>query len=365
MRSNTILIVDDDPISVRELARILGEQYTTFAATNGKRALELAEKHRPDLILLDIVMPEMDGYQVLAILRTIDELKEIPVIFITGLDGEEDEMFGLSLNAADYISKPFNETIVSLRVRNQIQIVNAMRTIEESYIAEINMLDRITRMRTEFFQNMSHDFKTPLTIISTCIFNVTDMLNFDDLDKEEMQESLENAQQEIMRMARMVDSALKLSTIYDGHKNMEPMDMVKFLQKSVSVYRNMLTQRKNKLSANIPKSLPSVLGNWDMLMHVLANLLSNANRYTNEGQIIIRAAEEDGMVVVTVIDNGTGVKPELLPHIFERGVSDGSTGYGLSICKVAIEEVHKGVISLTSEYGQGTAVTFALPVYRE
>ncbi|MCL2286663.1 MAG: hybrid sensor histidine kinase/response regulator [Firmicutes bacterium] len=363
MKSNTILIVDDDPISVRELARILGEQYTVFAATSGKRALELAGKHVPDLILLDIVMPEMDGYQLLTILRTIDELKEIPVIFITGLDGEEDEMFGLSLNAADYISKPFNKTIVSLRVRNQIQIVNAMRTIEESYIAEINMLDRITRMRTEFFQNMSHDFKTPLTVISTSIFNVTDMLNFGDLNKEEMQESLENAQREIMRMARMVDSALKLSTIYDGHQKMESIDMVEFLNRAASVYRNMLVQRKNKLLASIPKSLPQVSGNSDMLMHVLANLLSNANRYTYDGQISINAMEGDGMVIVTVRDNGTGVKPELLPHVFERGVSDSSTGFGLSICKVAIEEVHKGTISLTSEYGQGTAVMFTLPAH--
>ena len=364
MSKNTILIVDDDPMNIQQLASILGDEYTTFAATNGQKALEKAEENVPDLILLDVVMPEMNGYEVLKRLREIDNLTEIPVIFITGLDSVEDEMFGLSLSAADYISKPFNEAIVSLRVRNQINVVNAKRAIEEALIAEINMLDRLTRMKTEFFQNMSHDFKTPLTVISTCLSNIKDMLDFDDLNKEEMQESIRDAQQEIMRMAGMVDRAIKLSTVYDEYQAVVPLDIAEFLYKGASIYRNMLSQRNNKLSVNIVSSLPKVLGNSDMLMHVLANLLSNANRYTYAGEISITATYKDDMVAVTVKDNGSGIKADLLPRVFERGISDSSTGLGLSICKVAIENIHNGTISLTSEEGKGTTVTFTLPVYQ-
>ena len=129
-KQNSILVVDDEAPNIAVLNRLLGSEYVMYAAKDGKTALSMAKKHLPDLILLDIVMPDMNGYAVLSELKAITETKEIPVIFITGLYSSKDEEKALALDAADYISKPFSDVIVKLRVRNQIKIVNSMRTIE-------------------------------------------------------------------------------------------------------------------------------------------------------------------------------------------------------------------------------------------
>ena len=136
---NTVLIVDDEPPNIVALMHILSPVYTVYAANNGQKAIETAEKYLPDVILLDIIMPEMDGYDVLQELKKSEKTCDIPVIFITGLNKEDDEEKGLTLGAADYISKPFNSAIVKLRVKNQIKMLNQLRIIEQ-----ISMIDQLT-----------------------------------------------------------------------------------------------------------------------------------------------------------------------------------------------------------------------------
>jgi len=138
-QKNSVLIVDDEASNLQVLAHILDADYTIYTAKNGADAIQMVGKYVPDLILLDIIMPEMDGYQVLAKLKNMEATEKIPIIFVTGLSSTEDETKGLSLNAADYISKPFSPMIVKLRVRNQIQIVNHLRTIER-----LSLLDQLT-----------------------------------------------------------------------------------------------------------------------------------------------------------------------------------------------------------------------------
>jgi diguanylate cyclase (GGDEF)-like protein len=141
VKKNSLLIVDDENSNLKYLSHILMEDYTIFSATNGLSAIEKAKEYKPDLILLDILMPGLDGYQTLSEIKKTEEIKKIPVIFITGLDTAKDEEKGLSLDAADYIIKPFNPTVVKLRVRNQIQIVNQLRTIEC-----LSMIDQLTNI---------------------------------------------------------------------------------------------------------------------------------------------------------------------------------------------------------------------------
>ena len=126
---NSILVVDDEASNHVFLTSLLSPMYTVYAATNGQSAVKIAKDVLPDLILLDIIMPEIDGYKVLADLSSFEETREIPVIIISGLSSVEDEKKGLALNAVDYISKPFDAEIVKLRIRNQIKIVNQMREI--------------------------------------------------------------------------------------------------------------------------------------------------------------------------------------------------------------------------------------------
>ena len=136
---NSVLIVDDEQANCLTLIHILNPNYTVYVRKNGREAIEAAEELLPDVILLDILMPEMDGYEVFAALRSSDRTKNIPIIFITGLSDAGHERKGLALGAVDYITKPFFSEIVELRVKNQIQIVNQIRTIER-----LSMTDQLT-----------------------------------------------------------------------------------------------------------------------------------------------------------------------------------------------------------------------------
>jgi diguanylate cyclase (GGDEF)-like protein len=138
-KKNSLLIVDDDKSSLMMLSHILQSEYAVRVASDGESAIRIAEKYLPDLILMDIIMPGMDGYQVFTALHNLEKTAPIPVIFITGLKNSDDEKKGLKLGAADYISKPFDDMIVKLRVQHQIQIINQLRTIEE-----LSMIDQLT-----------------------------------------------------------------------------------------------------------------------------------------------------------------------------------------------------------------------------
>ena len=121
-KNHSVLIVDDESSNIMVLTHILSPDYTVYAAKNGPNAITLAEKYLPDVILLDVIMPEMDGYEVIFTLKHSEKTQDIPVVFITGLSNIEDEEKGLEMGAADYISKPFSPAIVKLRVNNQIKI---------------------------------------------------------------------------------------------------------------------------------------------------------------------------------------------------------------------------------------------------
>jgi diguanylate cyclase (GGDEF)-like protein len=149
---NCLLIVDDERSNILALTHILSPDYTIYAAKNGRDAVEAAHAYLPDMILLDIVMPEMDGYEVITLLKGSERTRSIPVIFITGLNAAWDEEKGLYLGAVDYISKPFSTTIVKLRVQNQLQMLNYLKTIER-----LSMIDQLTDLpnRRSFDERLS------------------------------------------------------------------------------------------------------------------------------------------------------------------------------------------------------------------
>ena len=138
---NSILIVDDEKSNLMVLNRMLSRYYTLYMARNGIEAVKLANEYKPDLVLLDIVMPGMGGYEVLSELKKSEHTKEIPVILITGLGGSDDEIKGLVFGADDYISKPFVDMIVKLRIKNQLKIINQIRAIER-----LSMTDQLTQL---------------------------------------------------------------------------------------------------------------------------------------------------------------------------------------------------------------------------
>jgi len=128
-KENSILIVEDSELSITVLTDILGGSYNLHVARNGQEGIEMAKSKLPDLILLDIILPRMDGYEVIKVLKDTPETKDIPIVFVTSLKGVDDERKGLLLGADDYINKPYDPLIVKLRVDIQIRIVNQLRTI--------------------------------------------------------------------------------------------------------------------------------------------------------------------------------------------------------------------------------------------
>ena len=225
------------------------------------------------------------------------------------------------------------------------------------------MQDYISRLKIDFFQNMSHDFKTPLTVISTSLLNVMDMLEFGELCTVEAQGCLEGAQAAVMRLARMVDGMARIASSLEDSQSMRAIDVNDLTCELSKTYFVLLQSKNNNFIIDVPKKFPYVYGSADMLIHVMVNLIANANRHTKDGEIIIKAEKLNGEVVVTIQDDGSGIAPDFLPHIFERGVTQGGTGFGLAICKDVIEGVHGGKIWAASEVGLGTTVGFSLPIY--
>ncbi|MCL2124954.1 MAG: diguanylate cyclase [Oscillospiraceae bacterium] len=174
-KKNSVLIVDDENANILALTHILSAEYTVYAAKNGSNAIIAAEKYMPDVILLDIMMPEMDGYAVLRTLKNTEGVSDIPVIFITGLSNSNDEEKGLDMGAADYIYKPFGSAIVKLRVKNQIKMINHIQTIEL-----LSMIDQLTSIsnRRGFDKRMDMEWIRAMRDKSSIGFLIMDVDKF-------------------------------------------------------------------------------------------------------------------------------------------------------------------------------------------
>lgn len=225
-----------------------------------------------------------------------------------------------------------------------------------------HILERASRAKTEFLSNTSHEMRTPLTVISVNVQTVAEILEDmgETMRDGEATELLQNAQQEIMRLARMVGGTLTLAAISEN-TDRQALDFSTLLRSSAEMFSLHLQKRGNTLTAEIAAGL-TVFGNADLLAQVMANLLQNAAAYTRQGEVTLQAEKEGHEVLVTVKDTGDGISAELLPHVFERGVSTGGTGFGLYLCKTVVES-HGGRIWLESEPGSGTIATLVIPTY--
>ncbi|MDR1530610.1 MAG: HAMP domain-containing histidine kinase [Clostridiales bacterium] len=223
-----------------------------------------------------------------------------------------------------------------------------------------DMLTRTNRAKTEFLSNASHEMRTPLTVISVNVQTVLDILEDIDALDSDAEGLLENAQEEIMRLARMVGGMLTLASMSES-TDRQTLDLSSLLTSGAEMLRLHLRKRGNTLITEIEPDL-RVFGNADLLAQVTSNLLTNAGTHTENGTITLKTARKGSEITVTVSDTGSGIARELLPHVFERGVSTGGTGFGLYLCKTVVES-HGGVIWIDSEPGKGTAAAYSLPAY--
>ena len=225
-----------------------------------------------------------------------------------------------------------------------------------------HLLEDASRVKTQFLSNASHEMRTPLTVVSVNVQTVMEIL--EDMGgasgAPEAGELLQNAQDEIMRLSRMVGAMLTLASMSEN-TDRRALDLSALLQSGAEMMRLHLAKRGNTLDTEIEPGL-RVFGDADLLAQVLTNLLQNAGTHTENGTVSVSAAKTGGEITVEVRDTGAGISPQLLPHVFERGVSTGGTGFGLYLCKTVVES-HGGRISIESAPGNGTAVHFILPAY--
>ena len=241
--------------------------------------------------------------------------------------------------------------------------------VRQQLATENAALDSLSRMKTEYLANIAHEIKTPLTVVSCNIQRAA--IIFDDLNikDETLKRTLSVAQEEIMRMARLGESALRMAAMQEIREKMKPLDAAELFRASTEAYRSLIEKQGNILVISTEENLPQIYGNADQLIQVLTNLLTNANKHTTDGEITVRIESEktendSQFVSVSVQDTGAGLSAEILPRIFERGFtgSDG-TGMGLAISKDIIKS-HGGEIEISSKPGGGTTAFFKIPVYK-
>ena len=374
-KKNSVLIVDDEKANIITLTHILSPEYTIYASKNGHDAIELANKHLPDVILLDIIMPEMDGYEVLSLLKSKKETREIPVIFITGLAAAEDEEKGLGLGAADYIPKPLKPAIVKLRVHNQIQ-----NSKTEKLENALLMVQAANRAKSEFLARMSHEMRTPMNAIMG-------MLQIAKISGEQnkVKECFDEIYTASRQLLALIDDVLDVSGMEYGTFKLvnSCFNVNAMFNDALYTARCNAAVKQQELVSHIDQSMPvSLVGDEKRLKQVIENLLANAVKFTPEyGKISFSAflCDQDNVqncdfvtLQIEVVDNGIGIPEEQQGEIFKIFEQvDGSFtrkhgGIGLGLpLSGRIAEMMGGKISVESELGKGSKFTFTCKLKRE
>ena len=375
-KKKSLLIIDDEQIVIQALLEMLGSEYTIYVAKDGLEGIKQAKRLLPDVILLDIIMPYMDGYEVIAVLKESRDVKDIPIIFITGLDDMKAEEKALELGAADYIAKPFLPAIVKLRVQNQIKIIerlkiesdlNVVLRLQSELVAAKELAEHSNRAKSEFLSRMSHEMLTPMNAIMG-------MLRLIKARPDSADEYIEKANNASKQLLEMINDILDVSGTEYGIVKLDEAEfsfteMVDNVINELTVYSN---AKKQKLTYNIAQSIPEkLIGDERRLNQVINNLLTNAIKYTHEsGEIHVEAHsinknDENNTIQIEVTDNGLGIskdKQENLFDIFEQ--VDGSNtrehggiGIGLALSKRIIG-LMGGNIWVESDHGEGAKFIF-------
>jgi len=367
----TVLVVDDTPDNLALMSTLLKDDYKVKVANGGEKALKIAASEAPpDLILLDIMMPDMDGYEVCRRLKRDPKTMAIPVIFLTAKAEMEDERKGLELGAVDYVTKPISPPIVLARVKNHL----ALKAMTDSLLEKNVELEHARRVaekanlaKSDFLSSMSHELRSPLN----AILGFAQLLESDARPPSPAQKgSITQILRAGWHLLKLINEILDLAKVESRQ--------IPLAQESVSLPEVLLDcmsmvdpqARKRDIKMILPEgTIPyRVLGDQTRVKQVLINLLSNAIKYNAlRGTVEVICTEPvPGRIRVTVTDTGSGLSPEQLPQLFqafnrlnqEAGSEEG-TGIGLVVAKRLVE-LMGGSIGVHSTLGIGSAFWFEL-----
>jgi two-component system, sensor histidine kinase and response regulator len=353
-----ILIVDDNLKNLQVTTGILqGEDFLVSVATDGQAALSLLEKEVPDLILLDILMPDMNGFEVCGILKEQERFRELPVIFLTARTEPEDLVEGFLAGGVDYITKPFNKEELLIRVKNHLELAGSPKKILE-----------MNRTRDKLYSIIAHDLRAPFSNITLLISLISggqlDPCSSDfmdivgDLEKSVHSTSslLDNLLEWTKRQSSSIPFSPELTSVYP------------IIAEEVLFLKSNAKSKNISIELDVPKESQAY---FDILTinTVFRNLISNAIKYTAEnGTIKIYSGNNEKFVEISIVDTGSGMSEEVIHRIFknnETHTSPGTdnergSGLGLHLVKEFIER-NSGMLSIDSTVGKGTRITVALP----
>ncbi len=348
-----ILVVDDNR-DMREYLSQLLRDWTITTAPDGLAALDQVRATPPHLIITDVMMPRLGGFDLLRELRSDSRTRAIPVLMLSARAGEEARVSGFGAGADDYIIKPFSARELKARVASLLNLSRARREAEAA-----------NRTKDEFLAMLGHELRNPLAPILTALQLMT-LKGDETLVKERT-----IIDRQVRHLVRLVDDLLDVSRIARGKIELrrEPVDMADVVTAAVEAVSPLLEERRHQLTVRVAQGLV-VLGDVTRLTQIVSNVLTNAAKYTEpRGRIEISADLDREWVDLRIRDTGIGIAPEMLPRIFEMFTQErqaihraaGGLGLGLTIVKSLVER-HHGTIAARSEgLGHGAEVIIRLP----
>lgn len=362
-----ILIVDDVMSNVLLLKVLLtNEKFAIATASNGRQALEQVEKENPDFVLLDVMMPDMSGFEVAQHLKSNPNTADIPIIFLTALNSTADIVKGFQVGANDFISKPFNKEELIIRVTHQISLVAAKRLI----LSKTEELQRTIAGRDKLYSVIAHDLRSPMGSIKMVLNMLILNLPSEKIGAE-MYELLTMANQTTEDVFSLLDNLLKWTKSQIGKLNVvyQDVDLVEVTDGVIEIFSMVASLKKIRIREMKPEKM-MVNADIDMLKTVVRNLLSNAIKFSKENsEVLVKMEEVDGMAVVSVQDYGCGISEEgqkkLLhtdTHFSTFGTNnEEGSGLGLLLCKDFVVK-NGGKLWFTSKEGEGSIFSFSIPV---
>lgn len=375
-----ILIVDDIPDNLFVLQKTLERHnYVTKVATSGEKAFMEIEKQLPDLIILDVLMPVMNGFEVCQKLKSMDTTKDIPVIFLTAKTAVDDIVEAFEKGGNDYILKPFNISEVLARVKTHLDLKKA-RDENKKYIEALKQtndeltqakqeLKELNKSKDKFFSIVAHDLKNPFQ----GFLGMTQILmsEIDSFTKEEIGRSVTEMNDSANILFKLLENLLTWSRIQMGKIELNPMevDLWSLTSQSLDVYGNNAKLKKISLVNEVQRDI-RVLVDPLQLDTVLRNLISNAVKFTYEGGTVkLYSNLKVDRVELIISDNGAGISQDDQELLFKidsgfskNGTNDEiGTGLGLILCKELIEQ-NGGTISVKSQLDQGSDFIITLPL---
>ncbi len=364
-----IVVVDDSPASTDTLARQMAlEGWDVRAFNDPFEALEAIRADPPDLLLLDVMMPGMNGLAVLKAVRAQPPTADLPVIMLTALDEADDVVRGLDLGANDYLTKPPQFEILAARVRTQLKL----KRLQDQRERDIAELRELSALKDKFLQIAAHDLRNPLG-------NITFGIDLLEQELARLETPVPNAATILQAMHNaasimrsIVNDFLDLQAIRSGkvEMNWQPVSLNKLIEAVVAQYQTYAKDKNVALRTYLDADLPDTMADPDRLTQVLGNLVSNAIKFSPPGSAVgVRTREVNRRLLVEVADNGVGIPEAEIPLLFKEFArlsprptgGEKSSGVGLSIARQLVE-LHGGKIGVRSKVGQGSLFWFELPI---